>query len=180
MPRLLPLTEKNTPADTKAAFEKHVREHKSRMTNMKATMGRSVLAFEIYMHWYELYEQVKKITGERTAYLFAHSVSLGSNCPLCTTYFRKVIIENGEKPEQLVLANEEQNLIEFGNEVSTNNGRVNDELYQKISNRYTEEEMVVLAAFIGQMVATNIFSNVFEVEIDEYLAPYVSLNKNEE
>src|SRR6478752_5201524 len=114
MPRLLPLTDAQLSADTKAAFEKHIREHQSRITNMKATMGRSVLAFEIYMRWYDLYEKVKAITGERMAYLFAHSISLGSNCPLCTTYFRKVIIENGERPEELVLTEEEQVLLDFG------------------------------------------------------------------
>lgn len=180
MPRLLPLTEQNTPADTKAAFEKHVRQHQSRITNMKATMGRSVLAFEIYMRWYDLYEQVKKITGERMAYLFAHSISLGSNCPLCTTYFRKLIIENGEKPEELFLNEDEQTLIDFGNEISIYSGEVDAELFETLSKKYNEEEMVVLVAFAGQMLATNVFSNVFEVEIDEYLAPYVSLNKNEE
>lgn len=178
MPRLLPLTEKNISADTREAFEKHVREHHSRITNMKATMGRSVLAFEIYMRWYDLYDNVKKITGERLAYLFAHSISLGSNCPLCTTYFRKIIIENGEKPEELFLSEEEQLLIDFGNEISIYSGEVNDEIYEAVGKKYSEEELVVLVAFAGQMIATNVFSNVFQVEIDEYLMPYTSLKKS--
>ena len=176
MPRIVPLTNENAPTETKAAFEKHVREHQSRITNMKATMGRSVLAFEIYMRWYDLYENVKKIVGNRLAYLFAHSISSGSNCPLCTTYFRKVIIENGEKPEQLVLTDDEQTLLDFGSEISVHAGRINEELYQRIAKKYTEEEIIVLVSFAGQMIATNIFSNTLEVEIDDYLAPYISMN----
>jgi hypothetical protein len=175
MPRLQPLTNDKLSAETKAAFEKHVREHQSRITNMKATMGRSVLAFEIYMRWYDLYENVKAITGERLAYLFAHSISVGSNCPLCSTYFRKVIIENGEKPEELVLTNDEQLLLDFGSEISVNSGVIDENLYSKIASKYSEEDFVVLVAFAGQMIATNVFSNVFEVEVDEYLAPYVSV-----
>lgn len=177
MPRIVPLTDDNISDETKSAFEKHVREHQSRITNMKATMGRSVLAFEIYMRWYDLYENVKKITGERLAYLFAHAISSGSNCPLCTTYFRKVIIENGEKPEALVLTDEEQTLLDFGSEISVNAGRINEELYQRIAKKYSEEEIIVLIAFAGQMIATNVFSNTLEVEIDTYLAPYTSLTK---
>jgi hypothetical protein len=175
MPRLQPLTNDKLPVETKAAFEKHVREHQSRITNMKATMGRSVLAFEIYMRWYDLYEKVKTITGERLAYLFAHSISVGSNCPLCSTYFRKVIIENGEKPEGLVLTDEEQLVLDFGSQVSINSGVIDEELYKKMASKYSEEDLVALVAFAGQMIATNVFSNVFEVEVDEYLAPYVSV-----
>jgi hypothetical protein len=33
--------------------------------------------------------------------------------------------------------------------------------------------MVVLIAFAGQMIATNIFSNVTETNIDEYLFDYL-------
>ena len=177
MPRLTPLTDSQLSSDTKEVFEKHVREHQSRITNMKAIMGRSVLAFEIYMRWYDLYEKVKAITGERLAYLFAHSISLGSNCPLCTTYFRKVIIENGEKPEELFLSEEEQMLLDFGSEISLHSGEINEELYKSMASKYSEEELVVLVAFAGQMIATNVFSNVFEVQIDDYLAPYVSMTK---
>ncbi len=177
MPRILPLTDENISDETKSAFEKHVREHQSRITNMKGTMGRSVLAFEIYMRWYDLYGNVKKITGERLAYLFAHSISSESNCPLCTTYFRKVIIENGEKPEALVLTTDEQMLLDFGSEISVHAGRINEELYQRVAKKYSEEEIIVLVCFAGQMIATNVFSNTLEVEIDDYLAPYTSLTK---
>lgn len=176
MPRIVPLINENISDETKSAFEKHVREHQSRITNMKATMGRSVLAFEIYMRWYDLYESVKKITGNRLAYLFAHSISSGSNCPLCTTYFRKVIIENGEKPEALMLTEEEQTLLDFGSEVSIHTGKINEELYLRVAKKYSEEEIVVLVSFAGQMIATNVFSNTLEVEIDNYLAPYTSIN----
>lgn len=176
MARIEPLPLNHLPANVAQAFDKHVQEHHSRITNMKATMGRSLLVFDIYMRWYDLYEQVKAIVGQRAAYLFAHAISLGSNCPLCTTYFRKIIIDNGENPASLVLTAEEQTLLDFGSSMAARSGEVDNELYEKISSRYSETELVVLVGFAGQMIATNIFNNVFEVEIDEYLAPYVSLN----
>jgi hypothetical protein len=179
MPRLKPLSIENPEPEISEAFNRHVLQHQSRITNMKATMGRSVLAFEIYMHWYDLYEEVRRIVGDRAAYLFAYSISLGSNCPLCTTYFRKMIIENGEKPEELSLTGAEQDLLDFGSSIAINKGEITQSVYDRVGKRYPEKEMVVLVAFAGQMIATNVFSNVFEVEIDDYLAPYVSMkNKN--
>jgi len=34
-------------------------------------------------------------------------------------------------------------------------------------------EMTVLIAFAGQMIATNVFNNVIETDIDEYLFDYL-------
>jgi len=177
MPRLLPLPLDHLSAETAAAFDRHVQEQQSRITNMKATMGRSVLVFDIYMHWYDLYEQVKAIVGGRAAYLFAHAISVGSSCPLCTMYFRKLIIDNGEDPAHLILTADEQAVLDFGGAMGAKTGQVDNAIYDAVRSRYSETELVVLVGFAGQMIATNVFNNVFEVEIDSYLAPYVSVNK---
>lgn len=58
------------------------------------------------MQWYPLYEHVVQILGPRLAYLYAFSISEASNCPLCSTFFRKIIIDAGEKPEDLQLTPE--------------------------------------------------------------------------
>ncbi|MCY7352122.1 MAG: hypothetical protein LH606_15905 [Cytophagaceae bacterium] len=173
MPRISPLSVEEAAPDTRAAFARHVAEYPgSRITNMKATLGRSRLAFEVYMQWYPLYEETKKILGNRLAYLFSHAISQGSDCPLCTTFFRKIILENGEQPEDLHLTDQEQVLLTFGSEIARNRGEIPDALYEQVAARYTPEQVVVLVAFAGQMIATNIFNNVLEVTIDEYLTPY--------
>jgi hypothetical protein len=171
MPRIKPLEQFAAPV--KAAHENHVSKYNGRITNMKATMSRSLEVFESYMQWYPLYDEVKKITGERAAYLFAFAISSGSNCPLCTTYFRKNIMERGENPDDLVLNEKEQLLLDFGSEIANNKGYVPNDLYEKMNRIYSEKELVVLVGFAGIMIATNIFNNVFEVDIDEYLTPYL-------
>ncbi len=140
---------------------------------MKATLGHSLIAFNVYMQWYPLYEKVKQVTGERSAYLFAHAVSTASDCPLCSTFFRRIIIEAGEKPEHLILNDIEKKLVRFGSAVAQWKGNISDHVYNEISGLYTDEEMVILIAFAGQMIATNVFNNVIETEIDEYLVPYL-------
>ncbi len=178
MPRITPLPSDEATPEIQAAFEAHVTDYPgSRITNMKATLGRSVLAFQVYMQWYPLYEEVKKIVGDRLAYLFAHAISEGANCPLCTTFFRRIIIDNGERPEDLQLTDSEQTLIDFGSAIAQNKGEIPDELFAPIAERYTDQQLVILVAFAGQMIATNVFNNVLEVTIDEYLYPYLPLTQ---
>ncbi|WP_428667065.1 carboxymuconolactone decarboxylase family protein [Runella sp.] len=178
MARIKPLVVEEAPFDIKEAFQKHVSDYPgSRITNMKATLGHAPLAFEVYMQWYPLYEKIKQFLGNRQAYLYSFSISQGSNCPLCSTFFRKIIIENGESPDRLQLSEEEELLLEFGSQIAQHQGRVPDDLYEAIRQRYSTPQVILLVAFAGQMVATNVFNNALEVEIDEYLSPYLPLTQ---
>src|SRR5687767_1874000 len=177
MARIKPVTEKEILPQVKHAFDDHIKKYKARITNMKATLGHSLPAFEIYMQWYPLYEEIKKILGERLAYLFAWSISNAANCPLCSTYFRKTIIDAGENPENLELTETEQKLLDFGSAIARQQGNIPDTIYNVVAQKYSEKEMVLLIAFAGQMIATNVFNNVIETEIDEYLADYLPLTK---
>jgi len=95
MPRVLPLPDDKTPKETKTAYTQHKTIYNGRITNMKATLGHSFIAFQAYMEWYPLYEEVKRILDKRLSPLFAWSISEAADCPLCSTYFRKNIIDSG-------------------------------------------------------------------------------------
>ena len=179
MPRIIPLSDSQASDQMKSAWAQHIADYPgSRVTNMKATLSHSPLAFDVYMQWYPLYHAVIGIVGERLAYLFAHAVSEASNCPLCTTFFRKIIIQNGEQPEDLQLTESEQQLLDFGAVIAQNRGEVSSLLYGPVRQRFSEPEVVVLVAFAGQMIATNVFTNALEVDIDEYLYPYLPLTSS--
>lgn len=177
MPRIEPLIITNRNESIQLAFDKHVKDYNARITNMKATLGHSQVAFEVYMTWYPLYEEVKKIVGNRLAYLYAYSVSFAADCPLCTTFFRKLIIDGGEKPENFDVTGDEQLLLNFGSAIAKNKGIISDATFNEISTIYSKADLVVLIAFAGQMIATNIFNNVIETDIDEYLKEYLSTDK---
>ncbi len=168
-PRIAPLSLANTPADIRQAYTNHTSRYNSRITNMKATLGHSKESFVAYMEWYPLYEEVKKILGTRLSPLYAWSISEAADCPLCSTYFRKVIIESGESPESLTLTKDEEAILSFGAAIARNKGDVRDELYDPIAARFHDKEIVILTAFAGIMIATNLFNNVLNTEIDEYL-----------
>ena len=178
MARINPVTNTALLPATKQAFDNHVKKYQTRITNLKATLGHSLPAFDVYMQWYHLYEEIKKILGERLAYLYAWSISLVSNCPLCSTYFRKIIIDAGENPENLELTAAEQEVLNFGSSIAQQQGLIEDNIYNKVAERHTEKEMVLLIAFAGQMIATNIFSNTIKTDIDEYLRGYLPVTKS--
>jgi hypothetical protein len=179
MARIKPVARQEISPPLQQAFDEHAQKYKSRITNMKATLGHSLLAFEVYMQWYPLYEEVKKIVGERLACLFAWSISHASNCPLCSAYFRKIIIDKGESPESLALTPQEKEVLDFGSSISIRQGHIDNAFYDNLAKRFSEKELVLLIAFAGQMIATNIFNNVIETDIDEYLFDYLpkSLSK---
>ena len=173
MARIDPISENERARSIHEAFEKHMTDYEARITNMKATLAHSPLAFDIYMQWYPLYAEVEKILGKRLACLYAYSISYASDCPLCSTFFRKMIIDAGEKPEALELTPPEQKLVEFGSNISKHLGKIADNVYDPIAGQFNKTEMVILIAFAGQMIATNVFSNVTETDIDEYLFNYL-------
>jgi hypothetical protein len=174
MARIKPLGEHELSPSVQIAFKRHVEEFNARITNMKATLAHSLLAFDVYMKWYPLYGEVEKILGKRLAYLYAYAISSASECPLCSTFFRKIIIDAGENPNSLSLTPEQKNIIDFGSSIARYQGNIRDHLYNTVAASHTKSDMIVLIAFAGQMIATNVFSNVIETDIDEYLSPYLS------
>jgi hypothetical protein len=178
MARIQPISENERTQPVWKAFEKHTEEFNAKITNMKATLAHSLLAFDVYMQWYPLYAEIEKILGKRLAYLYAYSISFASDCPLCSTFFRKIIIDAGEKPESLELTPSEQKVLDFGGSIAKHHGHVADHVYEAVASHFDKQEMILLIAFAGQMIATNIFSNVTETDIDGYLFDYLPPVKN--
>jgi hypothetical protein len=143
-----------------------------KITNMKQILAHSPASLQAYMQWYPLYGEIKKILGERNAYLYAFAISTAANCGLCATIFRKLLVDAGEDPEQLLLSNDEKDLVDFGTAIAKYNGNIANCVYNCIAKKYAKDEMVTLVAFAGQMIASNIFNNVVETDVDEYLKAY--------
>jgi alkylhydroperoxidase family enzyme len=131
-----------------------------------------VPAFDALMTWYSLRDQVQPFLGERLTTLFAHAVSAETDCLICSTFFRRLLIQSGENPDRLRLDEWEIAVLEFGRSLATTPHSVADETYVRVAARLSREQMVVLTAFGALMVATNVFNNALQVPLDEYLEPF--------
>jgi alkylhydroperoxidase family enzyme len=171
MPRIAPLDTESAAPEARAAAEAHVRNH-ARMTNMKRTLLHSLPAFKALMEWYPLRDAVQPFLGERLTTLFAHAISAETDCLICSTFFRRMLIQTGENPERLKLDDREAVVLEFGRALAVSPFKVPDELYQRLRRHFTEPQLVALTAFGAMMVATNVINNALEVDLDDYLQPY--------
>lgn len=174
MARIHPLIPSEALSIVRCELERHCSRFKTHVTNMKCTLAYSLSAFEVYMQWYVVFDDMKLMLKERQANLYGYAISKGCNCFLWTTYFRKFIEDEGEDPENLQLKEKEQLLMEFGRAIAINHGKVDQELFDKLSKYHNPRRMVDIVSFAGQMMATCVFSNTMEVDLDDYLKGYVT------
>jgi alkylhydroperoxidase family enzyme len=170
MPRIAPLDYDEMSAAARDAHDAHLRV--ARITNMKRTLLHSVPAFDALMTWYGLRDTVQPFLGERLTTLFAHAVSAETDCLICSTFFRRILIDSGEDPDALALDGREGDVVAFGRALAQTPHRVPDVLYGRVAAYFTHEQMVALTAFGAMMVATNVINNVLQVPLDDYLQPY--------
>jgi alkylhydroperoxidase family enzyme len=171
MPRIQPVEVETAPQMSRKQLEMQIKTH-GRATNMKRTLAHSPMALHAFMHWYDLYDEVAEFLGKRATTLFVHAISTKTNCLICSTFFRRWLIESGEDPDALTLDDRERTIVEFGRQLAADANAVSDELYSRLSRFLAPEQIVSLTAFGGLMIATNVFNNALRVDLDEYLFPF--------
>ena len=158
------------PANAQAAHDAHARI--ARITNMKRTLLHSVPAFDALMTWYSLRDAVQPFLGERLTAIFAHAISAQTDCLICSTFFRRLLIQSGENPDRLDLDPWESAVVAFGQSLAVTPHAVPDEIYEPVAAKLSQEQIVSLTAFGALMVATNVFNNALGVPLDDYLEPF--------
>jgi alkylhydroperoxidase family enzyme len=171
MARIPPLEDDEADPDGRAALEGIIAAH-GRTTNMKRTLARSPVALDALMTWYDLRDAVVPFLGERATTLFAHAISSGTDCLVCSTFFRRMLIDSGEDPDALRLDHWEQTIVDYGRQLAVDPHGVIDDLFARLAARLGPDQIVTLTAFGGLMVATNLFNNALRVDLDEYLHGY--------
>jgi hypothetical protein len=161
----------NLSPDAKKEYDGQIEKH-GRITNMKKTLLHSVPSFRVLMEWYPLRDEVVKIVGEFPLNVFAYSISYGNDCLICSTFFRKILKDNGQDPDNLSLDDDSKLLMEYGEACVKKPVSVSDDLFQRMRNRFSEEQTVLLTAFAGMMIATNLINTALNVELDDYLTTY--------
>jgi alkylhydroperoxidase family enzyme len=171
MSRIIPVQEDDANPESRAVLDQ-IRTAHGRTTNMKRTLAHSPVALHALMTWYDLRNEVVPFLGERPTTLFAHAISAGTDCLVCSTFFRRLLIDAGEDPETLRLNDWEQTIVAYGRQLAVDPHGVSDELYGRLAARLEPDQIVALTAFGGLMVATNLFNNALRVDLDDYLQPY--------
>jgi len=165
--------------DVRREYNDQIARH-GRITNMKRTLLRSVPAFRAYMEWYTLRDLIVPFIGERALSLFSYAISNGNNCLICSLFFRKILVDSGEDPDNPRLNDVERLLMELGRQIAVDPHAITDDVYDGLKLKFTEEQIVLLIAFAGIMYATNLFNTIAKVPLDEVLYPYRGKQTGEE
>jgi alkylhydroperoxidase family enzyme len=178
MARIKPLSIGEAPADSQAELERQVAAH-GRVTNMKCTLAHSPAALAALMQWYPLYDAVLPFLGKRATTLFVHAISAQTECLVCSTFFRRWLSEQGENPDALALDERERMLVEYGKQLAVDAHAVSDSLYARLAAWLAPEQIVAVTAFGALMIATNVFNNALQVDLDEYLRSFRKASTSE-
>ncbi|MGI6745594.1 MAG: hypothetical protein BWY46_00729 [Firmicutes bacterium ADurb.Bin300] len=168
----LPLTEYDTADEAvKREYDDQISKH-GRITNMKRTLLHNIPAFHAYMQWYTLKDLIVSFIGERALSLFSYAISSGNHCLVCSTFFRKILIDSGDNPDNPSLSDTEKLLMDFGKAICVNPHEIPEIIYEDLKKLFNTEQIVLLIAFAGIMSATNLFNTVAKVPLDEILYDY--------
>jgi len=165
--------------EVRREYDDQIARH-GRITNMKRTLLHSVPAFRAYMEWYTLRDLIVPFIGERALSLFSYAISNGNNCLICSLFFRKILVDSGEDPDNPRLNDVERLLMELGRQIAVDPHAITDDVYDGLKLKFTEEQIVLLIAFAGIMYATNLFNTIAKVPLDEVLYPYRGKQTGEE
>ena len=136
-----------------------------RLTSEKLTLLHNVTAFRcLEVESYALDRELQRLIGKRAADFFEYAISLENDCLVCSTYFGKLLRDNGIDFETFAFTDREQLLIDYGRAMAKDPKGVPDELFEKLKAEFTEEELVVITTMGVFMIANNYFNDILQVE----------------
>ena len=171
MARVPPILAHQVPPELAEEYQRVVAEH-GVVTNMKATLLHSPVALHAVLQWYALFERIKPVLGQRLAVLFCQAISHENRCELCYTFMRRAILNGGEDPEHLALGTDEQDVVDFGRQLARDPNRIPEDLFQRLSARFSPAEIVDLTVFGALMIVNNVFNSALQIDVDGELDAY--------
>lgn len=171
MARVTPPADADVHPDARGELDRQLATH-GRVTNMKRTLARSPAALAALMQWYPLRDAAAAFLGDRATTLFAHAVSTQADCLICSTFFRRILADAGDDPDHPYLNPNEAAVVAYGRAIAKDANGVPDPVFEAVEAFLTADQIVALTAFAGLMLATNVFNNALQVDLDEYLYAY--------
>jgi alkylhydroperoxidase family enzyme len=173
MARIAPLSESSAPPESRSLAAAHAAAG-GRMTNMKWTLAHSPVALDALLQWYPLFDALVPVVGERRMWILSHAISTQAECLICSTFFRRLLIDAGEDPSDLEMDEFDELIAEFGRRLASDPHSVDNALHARLAERLSDSEIVTLTAFGALMIATNVFNDALGVDLDGYLGAYAA------
>ncbi|MHB1172217.1 MAG: hypothetical protein ACYCZY_06940 [Lacisediminihabitans sp.] len=169
----LPITKyENLTPQAKAASDRQFAAHGGSVTNLMSTLLGNLPSFTAYMEWYTLKDELVPWIGERAFTLFCYVISDENGCLTCSLFFRKILVDSGDDPDNPEVTETEQLLMDWGRLIVRSPHDIPQDFYGRLEQAFNPERRLTLLAFAGQMVATNLLTTVGRIPLDEGLEQY--------
>jgi len=167
MPRIPEIDQNAAAGEIREIIERHVAEG-HRMTGEKRTLLHNAVAFEtVESGSYRLDDELQRLIGKRAADFFEYAISVENDCVVCTTYFGNLLRKNHIDFETFCFTPEEELLIEYGRAIARDRKHIPEELFDRLRETFTTEEIVVITAMGVMMIANNYFNDILDVTPDK-------------
>jgi hypothetical protein len=164
----LPITTHDELDDAaRAASDQHVQQYGGPIANLDATLLGHLPSFAAYTQWFVLRDEVVPYLGERAVALFCFAISAEYGGPIPSAFFRRVLLEAGDDPDNPQVTETEQLLIDWGRLIARDPHDIPDEMYARLEQTFNPRLRTLLVAFAGLMVAVNLFTTVGRIPLDE-------------
>ena len=165
----LPITTyENLAPAARAAIDHQLETHGGRLTTTKATLLAHLPSFDAYMQWYTLKDELVPFIGERAVTLFAFAISRAAGSAVSVAFFTEILVAAGEDlddPDDIPVTEAEALLMRWGTLIATAPHEVDDELLASLEEAFSEKLRLILVAFAGFTVATNVFNSAGRVPL---------------
>ena len=165
MPRITKIDPENASPEVRAAIDAHLADG-YRLTNEKLTLLHNVTAFNaLEVQSYALDRELQRLVGKRAADFFEYAISLENDCLVCSTYFGRLLRENGIGDfEHFDFTPQERLLIAYGRAMASDPKNIPDALFEQMRAVFSEETLVVITAMGTFMIANNVFNDALRVD----------------
>ena len=163
MPRITEIDIETAPQHVKDTVSEHLAKG-HRITSEKRTLLHNVPAFlALEESSYTLDAELQRLIGKRAADFYEYAISVQNDCLVCTAYFTNLLKKNGIDFDTFDFTEREKLLIEYGQTIAVNPKGVSDELFKRMKNEFSEEELVVITTMGVLMIANNNFNDILQV-----------------
>ncbi len=150
--------------EAKKVIEEHLAQG-YKLSNEKLTLLHNIEAFKaIEDSSYSLDRELQRLIGKRAGDFFEYAISVQNDCLVCTTYFSKLLKDNGIDFETFEFTEREKLLIAFGRALAEDPKNIPEEIYTQLKQEFTEEEIVTITAMGVLMIANNYLNDILKIE----------------
>ena len=164
MPRITEIDIEKSSDEVKRTVATHLAAG-HRLTSEKRTLLHNVTAFlALEESSYSLDDELQRLIGKRAADFYEYAISVQNECFVCTAYFTNLLKKNGIDFDTFAFTERENLLIDYGRAIAKNPKNVSDELFERMQQEFSEEEIVVITTMGVLMIANNYLNDILQVE----------------